>query len=262
MSQNKTVIQGLEPADGRPGGPRGNMNVGGPAPDFYSRSSGKSAAKGTYVPGMGGGGAAPARMDEPVAEVPRTRKAVHTGKPIYGFLYSISRTGAGEFWPLQLGANNIGQSADADVLLPEATVSNKHAVIVVRQIKSTGKIIAAISDERSTNGTLLNGETLGFTPEECHNGDIITVGDNYELLLILIDPTEHGLKVAENFTPVVIDDEEDDEVPNFNHGATNPGGYNPYAGPTEWGTIGGNSGGGTVGMNGTTFGKKGGTQAI
>ena len=49
MSQNRTVIQGLEPDNGQGGN---NMNSG-LGNSFYSRS-GRQAAKGTVVPGMMG----------------------------------------------------------------------------------------------------------------------------------------------------------------------------------------------------------------
>ena len=49
MSQNRTVIQGLEPDNGQGGN---NMNSG-LGNSFYSRS-GRQAARGTVVPGMMG----------------------------------------------------------------------------------------------------------------------------------------------------------------------------------------------------------------
>ena len=33
-----------------------------------------------------------------------------SGKPVVGFLYSISKTAAGEFWPIHIGQNTIGQN--------------------------------------------------------------------------------------------------------------------------------------------------------
>lgn len=88
-------------------------------------------------------------------------------KPIVGFLYSISKSMAGEFWPLHIGSNTIGRSANCDVSLGEATVSEEHAVLVVRQMKNPEKIIASICDSRSTCGTMINGESLGFDQREC-----------------------------------------------------------------------------------------------
>ena len=72
-------------------------------------------------------------------------------------------------------------------------------MLVVRKMKNPEKVIASISDARSTNGTMLNGQSLGFSAEECKNGDIITIGDNYELYLILIDAASLGLKPVEGF---------------------------------------------------------------
>lgn len=250
MSQNKTVIQGLEP-----GNANASNNFGGESSGFYSRS-GQSNARGTVVPGMMvHEGGANANVPQSGQSKPRT---INPGKPVVGFLYSISKSPAGEFWPLQIGRNTIGQGSDADICLLEGTVSINHAVLVVRQIKNTGGIIAAITDTQSTNGTMLNGETIGFSAVECHNGDIITIGDNYELFLILVDSAKLKLSVSPNFIPVESEDEVDDpeDIPNFPGGATNPGGFEqPYDGPSPWGTNGYNpASGGTVGMDGSMTG--------
>ncbi len=275
MSQKRTVIQGLEPDDS----PQyGNQNNGGGNSGFYSRRERPAGnGRGTYVPGMGSpapnsrndsgyagqqGGSVSAQPDDPV------RKFKNSGKPVVGFLYSVSRTPVGEFWPLQMGQNTIGKNPSCDIQLPEGTVSDDHAVLVVRRMKNPDKVIASISDARSTNGTMLNGHSLGFSAEECSNGDIITIGDNYELYLILVDPASLGLHVAPDFIPVATEPEEEEEsygpVPG---GYTRPGGFNP--GPPHFnggGTAGSESGGagrGTVGMDGSfSGGNKGGTMGF
>ncbi len=56
---------------------------------------------------------------------------------------------------------------------------------------------------------MLNGESLAFTAVECKNGDIITIGDSYELLLVLIDVNEIGLAVSDNF--IAVDTATEDE---------------------------------------------------
>lgn len=200
-------------------------------------------------------GGANANVSQSAQLKPRT---INPGKPVVGFLYSISKTPAGEFWPLQIGRNTIGQGSDADICLLEGTVSINHAVLVVRQIKNTGGVIAAITDTQSTNGTMLNGETIGFSAVECHNGDIITIGDNYELFLILVDSAKLKLSVSPNFIPVENEDEvaDSEDIPNFPGGATRPGGFEqPYDGPSPWGTNGYNpASGGTVGMDGSMTG--------
>ena len=168
-------------------------------------------------------------------------------KPIVGFLYSISKSASGEFWPLRIGSNSIGRSADCDVCLGEATVSEQHAVLVVRQMKNPEKIIASICDARSTCGTMINGESLGFDPRECFSGDIITIGEHYDLYFILIDAKQIGLNVCRDFMGT-------QAISNgYQHSTPN---NNPYAAPAfNNGTLGYDAdnsnpqSGGTVGFN-------------
>lgn len=125
-----------------------------------------------------------------------------SGKPIMGFLFSVSRTEKGEYWPLYIGQNTIGRGVESSIVLREATVSEKHATLVVRKMQSQGKengVFVYIQDVGSTYGTQLNGETLDFNPKECKNGDIITIGENYEMYFILIDPKSLGLFKKEKF---------------------------------------------------------------
>lgn len=250
MSQNKTVIQGLEPADAP------NQNAGA-SPNFYSRG-GNAAGRGTVVPNMMDNTADSSnpvgrRQPAPVQQP----KPNSSGKPVVGFLYSISRTAAGEYWPLHIGQNTIGQNPASDIVLPEGTVSSDHAVLVVRKMKNPEKIIASISDARSTNGTMINGESLGFTAVECKNGDVITVGDNYELYLILVDAPTLGLSVSENFIAIQQEETGYYEGP---EGFTRPGEeFQPYGGPTPPPFGGGFNPGGTVGFDGSGSGDKGGT---
>ena len=243
MSQNKTVIKGLEPADA-PNGASSNP---------YGRVG---ESKGTVVPGMSGN---PGVVTN-VANVSPSRgqqARAASGKPVVGFLYSISRTAAGEYWPVHIGQNTIGQNPASDVVLPEATVSSDHAVLVVRKMKNPEKVIASISDARSTNGTMLNGESLGFSAVECKNGDIITIGDNYELYLILVDTPALGLKVCEDFIPV--QQEESVQEGPIPAGYTRPGvEFSPYDGPIPPPFTGGPAGG-TVGIDGSAAPRNGGT---
>lgn len=257
MSQNKTVIQGLEPENN--GGRGGRSPMGGASPDFYSRGNRSSVAHGTVVPGM---------MDEPAPmahgygtpqpEGQPRRQPAHTGRPVVGFLYSISRTGMGEYWPLQMGRNTVGKDPSSDIQLAEGTVSGNHAVIVTRLVK--GHVIAAITDSQSTNGTMINGETIGFTAEQCQNGDIVTFGNNYQCVIILIDCAELGLSVSKDFITVepAVDEDDSDypDVPHFDPHPTRPGGFDPSAGgynpaPGGFDPYSSNSPGGTVGLDGS-----------
>lgn len=249
MSQNKTVIQGLEPNDSF-----GRNNNTNQSHSFYSRGA-SSPSKGTVVPGMMNqqGPQAPHAEDGPVQTPNSSKRAIHPGKPVVGFLYSISRTPLGEYWPLVIGKNTIGQGADNDIVLGEGTVSSTHAVIVTRQVKSG--LIAAISDTQSTNGTKINGDMIGFTAEPCNDGDIITIGNNYEFLLTLIDTASKGLTVSNEF--IAVNDEEDDnddteDLPNFDPHNTSHGFY-PSEG-SQWQPVRPTAPGGTVGLDGSTPG--------
>lgn len=170
MSSNKTIIPGMEDAYTQQSN-FGNQNT--------------KMQDGTCVP-------------NPFGTIP-ANPVVNNQKPIVGFLYSISKSASGEFWPLRIGSNSIGRSTDCEVCLGEATVSEQHAVLVVRQMKNPEKIIASICDARSTCGTMINGESLGFDQRECFNGDIITIGEHYDLYFILIDAKQIGLNVCRDF---------------------------------------------------------------
>lgn len=119
--------------------------------------------------------------------------------PVVGFLYSISRHGFGEFWPIHTGSNIIGRSDDCDIKLLEKTVSTPHADIRTRIQKKSGQVIANIKDLGSKNGIEVNGEELCYEDHDLKDGDKILIGNAYEFLFILIDPVEKGLKVADNF---------------------------------------------------------------
>lgn len=192
MSQNKTVFPGL----GQEGDFNPNHSYSGASPE-YTRSSNQGRSQGTVYPGMEAhsGGAA---NNQKAARSAQSLK--NNGKPIVGFLYSISRTGVGEFWPLHVGQNIIGNSSDCDIILGEGTVSQRHANLHVNKMKKPEKTEATISDLGSTNGTLVNGNSVSMArPVECVNGDIITIGDNYDLLLLLIDTKALGLHLSESF---------------------------------------------------------------
>lgn len=178
MSNNKTVVPGMENPYGF-GDPSNQGGVPQQGPVY----------KGTHFPGMDANPNKPMQTDA-------------THKPIMGFLFSVSRTSVGEYWPLYMGLNTIGRAMNSSVRMSEATISDNHAEIVIRQMKNPDTVLVSIQDARSTCGTLLNGSSLGFEAQECHNGDIITIGEHYELFLILVDTKSLGLAVRSDFIPV------------------------------------------------------------
>lgn len=145
----------------------------------------------TYVEGFG----------EP-HEVRSSESSHTTNKPLLGFLYSVSRTSMGEFWPLYQGPNTIGRSSDSDIVLNEGTVSSEHACITIYKEEDPDEIYAAVENVRSTNGTRLNGVSIKLNKVECKNMDVIKFGKNYECLFLLIDVVSAGLKQAEEFIAI------------------------------------------------------------
>lgn len=202
MSQNKTVFPGLgQEGDFIPdrGYPGNNQS--------YSRPSNQGRGNGTVYPGM----EMPVGQQRPSAPY-QQNNSKPSGKPIVGFLYSISRTGVGEYWPLHIGQNIIGNAPDCDIVLGEGTVSQRHANLHINKMKKPEKTEATISDLGSTNGTQVNENSVSVArPVECVNGDIITIGENYDLLLLLIDTKAIGLHLSENF--IDVQDEQQDMFP-------------------------------------------------
>ena len=176
MSQNKTDFLGV--LENR---------------DIYARKA--SSHKGTVLPELNklsGGGKVVDNQSE--------------GEPIAGFLYSVSRTAVGEYWPLHFGENTIGRAEDCDICLRERTVSEHHATLNIRKMKTKPDFIVGL-DVRGKNGGFVNNEEVGSDTVPCKDRDFLTIGDNYVLLLILLNPFELGLHVAEDFRP----DEEETE---------------------------------------------------
>lgn len=190
MSQKETIVPGMGGAESGYQRNHGNNNYSG------------NESMGTQFPGM---------------DCSYQKKNT---KPLLGFLYSVSRIGSGEYWPLYQGANTIGSSEDCNVVLRECTVSEKHAELVIRKMKNSGDVDAAIIDQRSTNGTMVNGESIKISePKECVSGDVITIGDHYELLVIIIKAKECGLEPVKDFMPVDSrwDDTQYEPDPDFEH---------------------------------------------
>ena len=151
--------------------------------------------------------------------------------PVVGFLYSISRQGVGEYWPVKLGRNTIGRSSNCSIQLCEASVSDLHASLSVKIMKSTGRLVASVRDEGSKTGLFLNDQELDYDGYSCKNLDVLVVGASYKLLLILIDAVEYGLSAAENF--VAISDGNNYASTNIHQAPANAINNDPFARPSE-----------------------------
>ena len=117
-------------------------------------------------------------------------------KAVCGFLFSFSRDKDGEYWVVREGGNTIGRLENNDVVLEEATVEKMHAVLHVD--KTVEGLQATLTDMDSRHGTKRNGLRLAM-PVSCHDRDIITIGEHYELLLILVDERRYGLRCSDMF---------------------------------------------------------------
>lgn len=184
MSQSETYVPGMNTAAGQ-----------GTSNNLYSRQTAQIStnytANGTYVPDI----------KNSTPEMKPFRQERSLGEPVVGFLYSISRMGIGEYWPLHLGTNTIGRSANCDIQLKEASVSDNHATLSIKQMKSTNALIASIRDTGSKNGIYLNDEELDYDNHACKNLDVLTIGSCYKLLVMLVNSSEYGLSVAKDFVP-------------------------------------------------------------
>ena len=70
--------------------------------------------------------------------------------------------------PLGSGVTHIGRGLVADIRLDEDSVSRRHAILVYRRSGSR------ILDDRSSNGTLVNGRRV--TQADLHDGDVLVLG--------------------------------------------------------------------------------------
>ncbi len=90
----------------------------------------------------------------------------HAAKP--GRYLEVQGAGETLLVPLGSGVIHIGRGLSADLHLDEGSVSRRHAIVVHR---GSG---ARILDDRSANGTLVNGRRI--TQADLHNGDVIVLG--------------------------------------------------------------------------------------
>lgn len=138
-------------------------------------------------------------------------------RKLVGFLVSYSRIEEGEYWPLYLGKNEIGSVSESNVILREHKVSGTHAIINIRRAKlpksNEVKLVYAINDNNSTNGTIVNGEDLVFEGGQrlLNQSDMIDIG-NYHLMLICIDTIALDLSTNPDFVSL---DSIDEEIPDY-----------------------------------------------
>lgn len=112
---------------------------------------------------------------------------------IVGCLFSISRGLLGEIFPIYLGRNMVGSSPDCDICLKENTVSNDHAVFFVRCDDYPGQCSLSLTDYGSIHGTLVNHNDCRYETLPVKDGDVLSFGRHYKLVVKLFDVLRCGL---------------------------------------------------------------------
>jgi hypothetical protein len=102
-----------------------------------------------------------------------------------GFLVSYQSNTQGDFWALNGGRKTVGRAnsgEQVDIPLSDATISSRHAAIVVDGVAGT----IQIEDTGSTNGTFVNEEHIGFNGKrELRDGDKIRFGGYTTLVKVI-----------------------------------------------------------------------------
>jgi len=119
-----------------------------------------------------------------------------TDRIVAGFLVSFSANPTGEYWVLYEGRNRIGSDSANDVVINDANVSSDHAILNIRHSVNDQRMLVAISDQNSSNGTIVNKRDIEFTTCELKSEDIIQIG-NHELGLLYIDRNSKNLKLVD-----------------------------------------------------------------
>lgn len=203
MSQNRTIIPEYNASETHDDG----------MSSFYNRSSDADIDRSkTYIPGIYRS-AAQEIADEQAPQAKGELK--FQDRTIVGALFSISRFATGEIFPVYIGRNTIGSDKSSDIFLPEATVSPNHAVLLVRAVENIDgnhELKIYLTDYDSEYGTMIGNVALEYEKLECHDRDVISVGNGYKFLFCLFDAEKHKLFASKVFRLVHQQDTEEETV--------------------------------------------------
>lgn len=119
---------------------------------------------------------APPGGQQPVVYEPSPHPPQLGANSLRGFLVSYQTNVQGEFWPLfggRMGVGRANSGEQVDVALNDATISSKHAAVVVDGQLGT----VVVEDRGSTNGTYVNEEHIGYSGRrELKDGDKLRFG--------------------------------------------------------------------------------------
>jgi hypothetical protein len=127
-------------------------------------------------------GAAPAPPPPPAAPA---APIVLPPNALRGFVLSYQSNTQGDFWPLHGGRKTVGRAnsgEQVDIPLADATISSRHAALVVDATAGT----VQVEDTGSTNGTFVNEEHIGFNGKrDLRDGDKVRFGGFSTLIKIV-----------------------------------------------------------------------------
>jgi hypothetical protein len=110
---------------------------------------------------------------QPLAEAPREAAPANA---LRGFLVAFQANPAGDFWALRGGKSTLGRANSGEsieILLPDPTISSKHATITVDVAAGT----VTVEDTNSTNGTYVNEDPIGTCGRrDLRDGDRVRFG--------------------------------------------------------------------------------------
>jgi pSer/pThr/pTyr-binding forkhead associated (FHA) protein len=98
----------------------------------------------------------------------RQRAVAATPAPDHGRYLAVESGTDEVLIPLDRPVTRLGRGIASDVTLDDASVSRRHALVVVRGER------CVLLDDRSRNGTWLNGDRVSEAP--LRDGDVFTLG--------------------------------------------------------------------------------------
>lgn len=181
MSQNKTIVPGVD-----------YENLGNTELDdslygsLYSRS--EASDNRTYIPDVskpldGLGQEVMPQRESSLGQAEENRQVSLQNRVVVGVLFSISRGLLGEIFPLYLGRNVIGQTANCDICLREKSVSSEHAILYIRKEGNPAQLNMTITDYNSTYGTTVNEMDARYETLPVNENDVLTIGKHYQFLI-------------------------------------------------------------------------------
>lgn len=185
MSQNKTIVPGVD-----------YENLGNTELDdslygsLYSRS--EASDNRTYIPDVskpldGLGQKVMPQRGSSLGQAEENRQVSLQNRVVVGVLFSISRGLLGEIFPLYLGRNVIGQTANCDICLREKSVSSEHAILYIRKEGNPAQLNMTITDYNSTYGTTVNEMDARYETLPINENDVLTIGKHYQFLVKVFD---------------------------------------------------------------------------